>query len=175
MAPSDEPDLPPRWHRFGTLLLEAAEGIVYVGIAALLSGTAAILLFVAAGQLVAMVRDPGQNTGIEVLDTLLLLFIIVELLFAVRATLRKRELVAEPFLLVGIIASIKEIVVLSVKAAERDRHRRGVPRQTVGDRRARRSWCCCWASPRCCCGARSANPRRRRTPRATQLTRPTAG
>ncbi|MET0712007.1 MAG: hypothetical protein ABWZ30_05835 [Jiangellaceae bacterium] len=29
-----------------------------------------------------------------------------------------RGLVAEPFLLVGIIASIKEIVVLSVKAAE---------------------------------------------------------
>src|SRR4029450_9835167 len=32
-------------------------------------------------------------------------------------TVEKRELVAEPFLLVGIIASIKEIVVLSVEAA----------------------------------------------------------
>jgi uncharacterized membrane protein (DUF373 family) len=46
------------------------------------------------------------------------LFILVELLSAVRITISKRELVAEPFLLVGIIASIKEIVVLSVKAAE---------------------------------------------------------
>ena len=55
---------------------------------------------------------------VEVLDTLLLVFIVVELLFAVRTTVEKRELVAEPFLLVGIIASIKEIVVLSVKAAE---------------------------------------------------------
>jgi hypothetical protein len=44
-------------------------------------------------------------------------FIVVELLFAVRTTVAKRELVAEPFLLVGIIASIKEIVVLSVEAA----------------------------------------------------------
>jgi uncharacterized membrane protein (DUF373 family) len=44
-------------------------------------------------------------------------FIVVELLFAVRTTVEKRELVAEPFLLVGIIASIKEIVVLSVEAA----------------------------------------------------------
>ena len=43
----------------------------------------------------------------------------MELLFAVRTTIVKRELVAEPFLLVGIIASIKEIVVLSVKAAEK--------------------------------------------------------
>ena len=54
----------------------------------------------------------------EVLDLLLLVFIIVELLFAVRTTLAERELIAEPFLLVGIIASIKEIVVLSVKAPD---------------------------------------------------------
>ena len=60
----------------------------------------------------------AQDAVVDVLDTLLLLFIVVELLFAVRATLVNRELVAEPFLLVGIIASIKEIVVLSVKAAE---------------------------------------------------------
>ena len=55
---------------------------------------------------------------VEVLDTLLLVFIVVELLSAVRTTVVRRELVAEPFLIVGIIASIKEIVVLSVKAAE---------------------------------------------------------
>src|SRR3712207_5058563 len=54
---------------------------------------------------------------VELLDVLLLVFIVVELLFAVRTTVEKRELVAEPFLLVGIIASIKEIVVLSVEAA----------------------------------------------------------
>ena len=52
------------------------------------------------------------------LDSLLLVFIVVELLFAVRVILGKREVIAEPFLVVGIIASIKEIVVLSVKAAE---------------------------------------------------------
>jgi uncharacterized membrane protein (DUF373 family) len=37
----------------------------------------------------------------------------------VRETLRKRQLVAEPFLLVGIIASIKEIVVIGA-FAEKD-------------------------------------------------------
>ena len=52
------------------------------------------------------------------LDRLLLVFIVVELLFAVRVILGKREVVAEPFLIVGIIASIKEIIVLSVKAAD---------------------------------------------------------
>ena len=52
------------------------------------------------------------------LDTLLLVFIVVELLFAVRVILGRREVVAEPFLIVGIIASIKEIIVLSVEAAD---------------------------------------------------------
>jgi hypothetical protein len=47
----------------------------------------------------------------------LLIFIFVELLYAVRSCLRSREIVAEPFLIVGILAGIKEIVVLSVEAA----------------------------------------------------------
>jgi uncharacterized membrane protein (DUF373 family) len=95
-----------------------AENVVYGGIAVLLVVTALVLLVQAAGQLLSIRNTSVQDVTIEVLDTLLLVFIVVELLFAVRTTVVKRELVAEPFLLVGIIASIKEIVVLSVKAAE---------------------------------------------------------
>jgi uncharacterized membrane protein (DUF373 family) len=50
-------------------------------------------------------------------DGLLLVFIFVELLYAVRSCLRSHEIVAEPFLIVGILAGIKEIVMLSVEAA----------------------------------------------------------
>jgi uncharacterized membrane protein (DUF373 family) len=98
--------------------LAVAEDVVYVGIAALLVLAAGVLLVVAADELLDVLDDLGSAPIVEVLDTLLLLFIVVELLSAVRTTVAKRELVAEPFLLVGIIASIKEIVVLSVKAAE---------------------------------------------------------
>jgi uncharacterized membrane protein (DUF373 family) len=42
----------------------------------------------------------------------------VELLYAVRTTLKERQIVAEPFLIAGILASIKEIIVLSVTAAD---------------------------------------------------------
>jgi uncharacterized membrane protein (DUF373 family) len=99
-------------------LLAAAEDVVYVGIAALLVVAAGVLLVVAADELLDVFDGLGSEPIVEVLDTLLLLFIVVELLSAVRTTVAKRELVAEPFLIVGIIASIKEIVVLSVKAAE---------------------------------------------------------
>jgi len=111
-------DDPPRHLRATDRVFAGAENVVYGGIALLLVVTALVLLVRAAGQLLSIRDTPVQDVTIEVLDTLLLVFIVVELLFAVRATLVKRELVAEPFLLVGIIASIKEIVVLSVKAAE---------------------------------------------------------
>ncbi|HEX4983440.1 MAG TPA: phosphate-starvation-inducible PsiE family protein, partial [Ilumatobacteraceae bacterium] len=104
--------------RWADTALAAAEDVIYVGIAALLVVAAGVLLAVAGNELLDVLDDFGSNPVVEVLDTLLLLFIVVELLSAVRTTVAKRELVAEPFLLVGIIASIKEIVVLSVKAAE---------------------------------------------------------
>ena len=110
----------PRQVRLGNKALEVAESVVYAGIATFLVTTALALLVSAMPRLVPMFTelvDTGA-VAVDVLDTLLLVFIVVELLYAVRMTIAKRELVAEPFLLVGIIASIKEIVVLSVKAAE---------------------------------------------------------
>ena len=107
-----------RGERKENAVLAFAENVVYVGIAVLLLVAAGVLLVVAADQLLDIRDGLGTEPIIEVLDTLLLVFIIVELLSAVRLTIVRRELVAEPFLLVGIIASIKEIVVLSVKAAE---------------------------------------------------------
>jgi uncharacterized membrane protein (DUF373 family) len=109
---------PPSHTRLGSKLLVWVEDLVYLGIAAVLVLVSLALLVVAVAELRHLAGGDPQSAAVDVLDTLLLLFIVVELLFAVRATLANRELVAEPFLLVGIIASIKEIVVLSVKAAE---------------------------------------------------------
>lgn len=99
-------------------VLAGAEDAVYLGIASLLLLGALVLLVVAGDQMLDLFDDFSTDPVVEVLDTLLLVFIVVELMSAVRTTLERRDLVAEPFLLVGIIASIKEIVVLSVKAAE---------------------------------------------------------
>lgn len=107
-----------RRDRRAEAVLAVAEDIVYFGIAALLLAAAGVLLVVAGDEFLHVFDGLGSEPIIEMLDTLLLLFIVVELLSAVRITITKRELVAEPFLLVGIIASLKEIVVLSVKAAE---------------------------------------------------------
>jgi hypothetical protein len=102
-------------------VIEGAETALYAGLG--------LVLFVAGGAaLVAgghglvegLTGDGGTKHAIEVaLDSLLLTFILVELLGAVRATIAERiPLVAEPFLLIGMIAAIKELVVLG--AFERD-------------------------------------------------------
>jgi uncharacterized membrane protein (DUF373 family) len=102
----------------GNRLLRIVEDVVYLAIAALLAIGAAVLLVEAGGQLIrAATKGDVSGAMLDMLDTLLLVFIFAELLFAVRSTLAERKIVAEPFLIVGILAAIKEIVVLSVKAA----------------------------------------------------------
>lgn len=104
--------------RAGTRALEIAENVVYGGIAAFLVGAALVCLALAGRTAWGLVANFSEQPVLDLLDILLLVFIVVELLFAVRSTVEKRELLAEPFLLVGIIASIKEIVVLSVESAK---------------------------------------------------------
>ena len=107
---------PPGFGLVGTRPLGLTENVVYAGIALLLVLAALALLVLAGRTAWSLTGDLSQAPMVELLDVLLLVFIVVELLFAVRTTVEKRELVAEPFLVIGVIA-IKEIVVLSVEAA----------------------------------------------------------
>ena len=90
-----------------------AEQVIY-GIAAIALVAGALALLVEAViSFTDSIGDDVVAAATELLGVLLLVFVFVELLGAVRVTMRERRLVAEPFLLVGIIASIKEIVVVA--------------------------------------------------------------
>lgn len=92
-------------------LIGRGEDVLYALVSVLLV-VGALVVLVQVGYALATETDDGVRTAVEhALDSLLIVFILVELLSAVRATIAERHLVAEPFLLVGIIASIKEIVV----------------------------------------------------------------
>jgi uncharacterized membrane protein (DUF373 family) len=99
--------------------LSWGEVAVYFTVAVILTAGAALLVGDAVSTFVDLIvgGQPLLAAATELLSVLLLVFVFVELLGAVRKTLRERRLLAEPFLLVGIIASIKEIVV--VAGAER--------------------------------------------------------
>ena len=99
-------------------VLHIAENAVYAFVGALLAGGAVVVLLVVAYHLVLDVGKGVEDGITAALDGLLLVFILLELLAGVRATMREKKLVAEPFLVVGIIASIKEIVVLTLETKD---------------------------------------------------------
>jgi uncharacterized membrane protein (DUF373 family) len=94
------------------------EGLIYAGVGLLLFVSAIAALVTVGYNLVDRADRGTLDTVAAALDGLLLVFILVELLGAVRATITERRLIAEPFLVVGIIASIKEIVVASLALAD---------------------------------------------------------
>ena len=98
--------------------LQWGEDVIYVLVAVTLFGCALVVLCDTVYELFTKTDDGVTKVMKSVLDSLLIVFILVELLSAVRTTLVERKLVAEPFLLVGIIASIKEVVVVAAFAEE---------------------------------------------------------
>lgn len=98
--------------------LRMAENVIYILVSVVLVGAALVLLAETAYDLATTLGDDVPKAVRDTLDTLLLVFILVELLSATRETMNERKIVAEPFLLVGIIASIKEVVILGIGAKE---------------------------------------------------------
>ena len=97
-------------------VLGTAENLVYAAAGVLLVASAILVLGAVSFHLVKDFQDGVEAAVTAALDGLLLVFIVLELLAGVRATMVERKLVAEPFLVVGIIASIKEIVVIALRA-----------------------------------------------------------
>jgi uncharacterized membrane protein (DUF373 family) len=91
-----------------------AERIVYYAAAIMLLVTVG-MLFVSAGASVLAVREVGPlGTALEVLDRVLLIFIFAELLGTISTIVREREVKAEPFLLIGLIAVVRRILGVTV-------------------------------------------------------------
>lgn len=106
--------------RFGDYL-GTAEVIIYTILAALISITA-LAAIASSGKLLwqalhqwMIAEDPLRVLG--VLDQLLVVLMLVEILHTVRISIRSHILVTEPFLIVGIIATIRRILVITLEAA----------------------------------------------------------
>ncbi len=100
--------------------LRLAEEVLYLLACVLLLAGAVSLLVKAGYDLATGLGDEGvTDIASGVLDSLLLVFVFVELLSAVRTTIREHQLLAEPFLLVGVIATIKELVVTGNEARDK--------------------------------------------------------
>lgn len=91
----------------------------YIAIAVALAVAGAALLGDTVFQFVQHVRQASLRGGLlDVLDGLLLVFIVAELLHTMRAVIDEATLRPEPFLIVGIVAVIRRLIVISAEAPE---------------------------------------------------------
>jgi len=97
----------------GDSIIEYVELLIYGAVSVVLVIGAVALLGESVKIFVDTLDRGILRAATQMLSVLLLVFVFVELLGAVRTTIRERRLVAEPFLLVGIIAAIKEIVLVA--------------------------------------------------------------
>jgi len=56
------------------------------------------------------------DTSLTILDRVLLIFIFVELLNTIGIVVREREIIAQPFLLIGLIAVVRRILLVTAEA-----------------------------------------------------------
>ena len=95
-------------------ILGLSERVVYYVAAVALLVTVG-MLFVSAGDSILRVPEVGPlETALEVLDRVLLIFIFAELLGTISTIVREREVKAEPFLLIGLIAVVRRILGVTV-------------------------------------------------------------
>jgi uncharacterized membrane protein (DUF373 family) len=100
-----------------------AESAIYIVVALLLVVAGALTL---AGTVVDLVEGsssrPISDTGVFLLDRVLLLFIIAELLYTLRVVNFGGQILVEPFLFIGLIAVVRKVLVLTAEA-----HAQGSP------------------------------------------------
>jgi hypothetical protein len=97
----------------------AVEDVVYVGLGLLLTGCSLALL-------ISGIISFGQNLMagsltiniVAMLDRVLLILLVVELLYTVQVSFREHALMPEPFLLIGLIAGIRRVLLLTAELAQ---------------------------------------------------------
>ncbi|WP_412075220.1 phosphate-starvation-inducible PsiE family protein [Streptomyces xanthophaeus] len=99
-------------------VLEWAEDCIHLVVAALLVLLAVLLTIGVIGDIVAAIRGPynEQAIALSALDNSLVLFIVAELLHTVRLTIRTQVLDAEPFLVVGMIAGVRKLLIITAES-----------------------------------------------------------
>lgn len=101
-------------------LVIVAERWISIAIAAFLVVAALLALGVAGLRLAqGLINEPlDARLIVTVVDHLLLVLMLVEILHTVRQSIEARELQAEPFLVVGLIATVRRILLVTLETSD---------------------------------------------------------
>jgi len=115
-----DPLVPDRTRLFITSVFRLLEDVIFVGLGVLLAGTALYVLTAAAisfgRHLFALSLTPVAV--VELIEQLLLVLLVVEILYTVQVSFREHTLAPEPFLLIGVIAAVRRVLVITAELAE---------------------------------------------------------
>ncbi len=105
--------------RAATVGFGYVEHLVYIALGVLLSAATLLALGDVTIQLYRGFRDvTGADVILPIIDRLLFVLLLVEVLHTVRASIRTGGLTPEPFLIVGLIASIRRVLVITLQTSE---------------------------------------------------------
>jgi uncharacterized membrane protein (DUF373 family) len=113
------------WTSFAAKLLGTSESIVLILIGVALVLVAVLLLYSGMHDLGEAVRNgPAgiEHKAIEILNTVLLVMMTMEIVYTVAISLESHILNAEPFLIIGVIASIRRMLVITATSTEAEVH-----------------------------------------------------
>jgi uncharacterized membrane protein (DUF373 family) len=97
-------------------VLEHAQDVVTLAVGVVLIVLAAILLVAGVADFASASR-PVETAAQTLLDQVLLVLILVEVVHTVVITLRARRLIAQPFIVIGLIAVIRRILLVLTPTA----------------------------------------------------------
>jgi len=104
-------------HIFNKIFL-AFEHYSYITVGILLIFTIGVIFFSSIGSILHAFGEGNLIHGaLTMVDRMLLAIMVIEILYTVRVSLQINGLNAEPFLVVGLIASIRRILLISVDGA----------------------------------------------------------
>jgi membrane protein DedA with SNARE-associated domain len=113
------------WTLRAARLLGKSESFVLVLIGAALVLVALLLLYSSMYDLTAAIHHgPGaiEERAIDILNTLLLVMMTMEIVYTVAISLESHTLDAEPFLIIGVIAGIRRVLVITATSTQLEEH-----------------------------------------------------
>ena len=98
-------------HRVESVVLTLI-AVVLAVLALLLLGSSVIAMYN------ALMEGQIRDLAIEILDSVLLVMMTMEIVYTVALSLESHSLVAEPFLIVGAIAAIRRMLVITAESTK---------------------------------------------------------
>jgi phosphate starvation-inducible membrane PsiE len=115
-------DTKKNWPKLGAHILGRAESAVLILIGVVLVVLALLMLESAVMSVVHATQEGKiREDAIEILDSVLLVMMTMEIVYTVAISLEAHALVAEPFLIIGAIAAIRRMLVITATSTK-DEH-----------------------------------------------------